>query len=176
MQIPERDRYHFTRKQLQGNLMVLLSGRIAEESFCDDVTAGAKNDIERATEIARSMVCEWGMSEAVGPINYSDGQDTLFLGRELTRGKSISEATAQRIDEEIRRLIDQMYQKAEKLVRKHRDAVDRIARALLVRETLSGEEVGVLVEGGEIDSGGTSSDGADRGQSNNDLSDGKPSG
>ncbi len=151
MQIPERDRYHLSRKQLHGNLMVLYAGRIAEEMFCDDITAGATNDIERATEIARRMVCEWGMSEAIGPINYADVDETAFLGRDPARARTYSESIAENIDNEVRRLVDTMYKRTEKLIRDHRKEVDRIAVALLRKETLTGEEVAALVEGKEIE-------------------------
>ncbi|HVR73564.1 MAG TPA: ATP-dependent zinc metalloprotease FtsH [Planctomycetota bacterium] len=146
-QLPERDRLHLARKQCIGNLMVLYAGRIAEDLFCGDVTAGASNDIERATELARRMVCEWGMSENVGPINYSESQETIFLGREVTRSRNHSEVLALRIDEEVRSILDDCYKSTEKLLRKHRDAVCRVAEALLVKETLTGEEIAALVEG-----------------------------
>ncbi len=156
MQMSEQDRYHYTRSQLRGELMVFFAGRIAEKMFCDDISAGAQNEIERATSLARRMVCEWGMSDAIGPINYSENQETLFLGREVTKTRNHSESMAQKIDEEVSRIIDQAYQKTEKLIRKHRDAVDRIAKALLRKETLSGGDVEFLVQGGEAESLGES--------------------
>ena len=151
MQLPERDRYHLGRKRIRGNLMMLYAGRIAEQLFCDDITSGASNDIERATELARRMVCEWGMSDAVGPINYSDGEETLFLGREVTRSRNHSETLAVRIDEEVRRIVDEAYKASEKVLRKHRDAIVRITEGLMAKETLTGEEVASLVEGRPID-------------------------
>ena len=102
------------------------------------------------------MVCEWGMSDAIGPINYSENQETLFLGREVTKTRNHSESMAQKIDEEVSRIIDQAYQKTEKLIRKHRDVVDRIGKALLRKETLSGGDVEFLVQGGEAESLGES--------------------
>jgi cell division protease FtsH len=147
MQLPERDRIHLSRKQVIANLTMLYAGRVAEQLFSNDITAGASNDIERATDLARRMVCEWGMSDEVGPINYSEAEETLFLGREVTRTRNHSETVALRIDEEVRKIIDGCYQAAEKLLRKYRDAVIRIAEALLVKETLTGEEVAALVEG-----------------------------
>ena len=145
LQLPERDRIHLGKKQLLGNLMVLYAGRISEELFCDDITAGAANDIERATELARRMVTEWGMSGNLGPVSYSEGEETLFLGREVTRTRSHSEALALRIDEEVRAIVDECYKGAEKLLRKHREAVVRVAEALRLKETLAGEEVAALV-------------------------------
>jgi cell division protease FtsH len=150
MQIPERDRCHMSRKQLHGNLMVLYAGRIAEQLFCDDITAGATNDIERATDLARRMVCEWGMSDAIGPVHYAGNEETVFLGREVARTRHYGEALAQKIDDEIRRLIETTCQKTEKLLRKHREEVERIAQALLIKETLTGDEVGILAGGGAI--------------------------
>lgn len=147
MQLPERDRYHLTRTQVRGNLMMLYAGRIAEELFCDDITSGASNDIERATDLARRMVCEWGMSEGVGPINYSEDEETFFLGREVTKSKNHSETVALRIDEEVRRVVDECYKEAEKLLRKHKDSIIRIAEGLMLRETLTGEDVAALVNG-----------------------------
>ena len=149
MQIPERDRYHLTRKQVLGNLMVLYAGRIAEEMFCDDVTSGASNDIERASDLARRMICEWGMSDRMGPINYSDAEDTVFLGREITRTRSHSEATALHIDEEVHAVVDEAYARTQKLLEAHRDAIERIKDGLMEKETLTGQEVAALVEGRE---------------------------
>ena len=146
IQLPERDRYHYSRREARGNLVLLYAGRIAEEMFCGDVTSGASNDIERATDLARRMVCEWGMSEGIGPINYSDGEETIFLGREVTRTQNHSEATAMRIDEDVRKIVDEAYRTAEKLLKKHRAAIERVARALMEKETLTGEEVAALIE------------------------------
>lgn len=151
MQVSERDQYHYSRKQLLGNLQVLFAGRVAEVLFCEDITAGAKNDIERATDLARRMVCEWGMSDTIGPISYSDSEETLFLGREVTRSQNHSDAMALKIDDEVRKIVDESYQKAEKLLRKHRVEVERITEALLLRETLSGAEVARLVEGESVE-------------------------
>jgi len=147
MQLPERDRFHLTRKQVLGNLKVLYAGRVSEETFCGDVTAGAANDIERATEIVRRMICEWGMSENVGPINYSESEETIFLGREITRSRNHSEALALRIDEEVRHVVEGCYEETRKLIHEHRDAVARVAEALLLKETLMGDEVRELIEG-----------------------------
>ncbi len=152
MQLSERDQYHYSRKQLLGNLKVLFAGRIAEVIFCDDITAGAKNDIERATDLARRMVCEWGMSDTIGPINYSESEETLFLGREVTRSQNHSDAMALRIDEEVRKIIDMCYQESEQILKNHHEEIEAITQALLVKETLSGVEVARLVEGESVDS------------------------
>ena len=147
MQLPDRDRYHLSRKQVCGNLKLLYAGRIAEEKFCGDVTSGAASDIERATELVRRMVCEWGMSDAIGPINYRDNEETLFLGREVTRSRDHSDAIALRIDEEVRRIVDACYQETEKLIGEHVEEIERITQALMERETLTGEEVALVVKG-----------------------------
>jgi cell division protease FtsH len=147
MQLPERDKVHLQRKSLLGNIKLLYAGRIAEQMFCGDVTAGAANDIERATEIVRRMVCEWGMSENIGPIKYAESEETLFLGREVTKSRNHSEALSLRIDEEVRRIIEECYAESELLLGEHREAVVRVAEALVAQETLSAEEVAVLVAG-----------------------------
>ena len=149
MQLPEQDRLHLGRKGCQAVLQVLYAGRIAEEIFCDDITAGAANDIERATGLARRMVTEWGMSEKIGPVNYADGEEALLMGRESLRSREHSDAIALRIDEEVRSILDVSYAAAEKLLKKEREAVQRIAEALLSKETLYGDEVAAIVEGRE---------------------------
>ena len=153
MQLPERDQLHLSRKKVVGTIMLLYAGRIAEEIFCGDVTAGASNDIERATELARSMVCEWGMSEALGPVRYLRDEEHPVLGREFSKPTEHSDAITLRIDEEIRRILDQSYAAMEKLLRKHKGAVERIAEALLVKETLYSDEVAALIEGVPLEEG-----------------------
>ncbi len=160
MQLPERDRYHLSRKQVLGNLKLLYGGRIAEELFCGDVTSGASSDIQRATDLARRMVCEWGMSDALGPIRYTENEETLFLGREVTRSRDHSDEVALRIDEEVRRVVDDCYEATRELIVSNRDAIDRIARALLERETLTGDDVARLVRGEELDDPSDPADGA----------------
>ena len=115
--------------------------------FCGDVTSGASYDIERASDLARRMVCEWGMSEEIGPIKYTENEETLFLGREVTKSRDHSEALANRIDEEVRRVLDVAYQDAVKIIDEHDAAVERVAAALMERETLTGEQVAKLVRG-----------------------------
>ncbi len=151
MQLPEKDQYHLQRKRMLGTLCVLYAGRIAEEMCCGDISAGASNDIERASELARRMVCEWGMSEELGPINYSDNEETLFLGREVTRSRSHSEATALVIDKEVKTIVEQCYKRSEKLLAKNRDKLEAIAKALLRHETLSGRDVERLLRGEDVE-------------------------
>lgn len=150
MQLPEREELHLGRKRCLAILQVLYSGRIAEEMFCDDVTAGASNDIERATKLARRMVSEWGMSDAIGPVCYGQNDEGAFLGRELLHSREYSESMAQKLDDEVRRLLDECYSSAQKLLKKHRDALERLARALLLKETLVSDEVAALVEGRDL--------------------------
>jgi cell division protease FtsH len=147
MQLPEKDRYHMHKRYCLGQLAVLFGGRAAEETFCNDISAGARSDIKQATELARMMVCEWGMSENLGPISYSEAEETLFLGREITRTRNHSEQTAQAIDREVRDLLTACLDRARQLIRDHRDACERIAQGLLRYEVLSGSDVEALMNG-----------------------------
>ena len=123
---------------------------MAEEAFCDDISSGAQNDFENATEIARHMVCKWGMSERMGPVNYVDSEEHLFIGREITRTRNHSEATAIAIDNEIKRIIDECYERTCKLMVDHKVAAERIAEALLKYETLHSDQIDLVMEGKEI--------------------------
>ena len=151
MFLPERDRYIMPRNRILGEIVSLLGGRAAEHLFCEDITSGAQSDFERATKLARAMVCRWGMSDRLGPMSYTEGEEHLFLGREIAKVKSISDATAVIIDEEVRRIIDECYQRALDLLNQHSDAVHRIVEALLQYESITGEEVDVLMQGGTIE-------------------------
>ena len=150
MQLPEKDRYTMRRKHLLSTVKMLFGGYIAEQIFCDDVTSGSQNDIKKATELVRLMVCEWGMSTEVGPINYSISQDNVFLGREFSGPKNFSEATAEKIDQEIKRIIIQQYEDAKALMLEKKEEVQKLAQALLKYESLSGKNVEILIEGGNI--------------------------
>lgn len=145
-QLPEEDRYLLPKSYLEDELTVLLGGRIAEELVFGPhrVTTGAGNDLERATELARKMVCEWGMSD-LGPLTFGKREEAIFLGKEFARHQDYSESTAVAIDTEIKRLVEEAYHRAQELVQKHRPVLDRIAEALLEREVLEGEEVYQLV-------------------------------
>ncbi len=151
MQLPEKDHYTMRRKYLLGNVKMLLGGYISEELYCDDMSSGSQNDIRRATELVRLMVCEWGMSSKVGPINYSISRDNIFLGREFTGPKNYSEATAKKIDEEVKKLITQQYEEAKALLQQRKEDVQKISEALLKYESLSGEDVKLIIEGADID-------------------------
>ena len=135
------------RKRLSAQLAMLFGGRVAEAMFCGDISAGASDDIRRATDLARAMVTELGMSDKIGPINYAERQGSDFLGTELMRGKLHSERTASEIDEEVQRFLQDAYQRAERIVMEHRAAVEELARALLLYETATGDEVSRILAG-----------------------------
>jgi cell division protease FtsH len=147
MLMPPGDRMVLKKKEAFASIVTAFGGRIGEQIATNDLSTGASNDIEQATSIARRMVCEWGMSEELGPLNYSQEQDTVFLGREITRTQNHSEATARTIDLEIRKLADLAYRRAQELITKHRDGLDRIAEALMRFETITGEECLALIDG-----------------------------
>ncbi len=149
MQLPLDDKHSYKREYLESQLSILLAGRIAEEMFMRHITTGAGNDIERATELARKMVCEWGMSE-LGPMSFGKKEEQIFLGREIAQHRDYSEATAIKIDEEVRRLVNEAYNRARKIIEEHSGALVRVAEALLEREVLDGNEVMQLIRGEEL--------------------------
>jgi cell division protease FtsH len=146
MQLPEADKHTYTKEYLEGMLAVLMGGRTAEEIFLGHITTGAGNDIERATDIARNMVCEWGMSN-MGPLAYGKKEEAIFLGREIAQHRDFSEDTALQIDKEVKRIVSEAYEKAQSIVQSNRDTLERIALALLEREVLDANEVKMLMEG-----------------------------
>jgi cell division protease FtsH len=147
MQLPEQDRYSMDREQILQNIAVLFGGRIAEEIFMGQMTTGAANDFERATDMARRMVTQWGMSEAMGPMVYGENEGEVFLGRSITTHKNVSEATMQKVDAEIRRIIDQQYALARRIIEENRDKVEAMARALLEWETIDADQINDIMEG-----------------------------
>ncbi|HEY8181294.1 MAG TPA: ATP-dependent zinc metalloprotease FtsH [Thermoanaerobaculia bacterium] len=150
-QLPVEDKYSYSKRYLEANLAVLMGGRIAEEIFLSEITTGAGNDIERATQLARRMVCEWGMSE-LGPATFGKKEEAIFLGREFAQHQDYSEATAIEIDKEVRRILDKAYKTAHEIISNNKQSLDKIARKLLERETLEGWEVNdVLREDTGID-------------------------
>jgi len=150
-QLPVEDKYSYSKRYLEANLAVLMGGRIAEEIFLSEITTGAGNDIERATQLARRMVCEWGMSE-LGPATFGKKEEAIFLGREFAQHQDYSEATAIEIDKEVRRILDKAYHTAHEVISNNKQSLDKIARKLLERETLEGWEVNdVLREDTGID-------------------------
>ncbi|MHC4957405.1 MAG: ATP-dependent zinc metalloprotease FtsH [Planctomycetota bacterium] len=149
MFLPERDRYTYGQKGLLTQLVILYAGRIAEEYYTHDLSTGAADDIKRATDLARRMVTQFGMSE-LGPLSFSDDEDTVFLGREITRTHHQSNETLRRIDAEIQRITQECYERAEKLLGENKDKLVKIAEALIEFETLSGTEVKLVLQGGDI--------------------------
>jgi cell division protease FtsH len=147
MQLPEQDRYSMDREMLLQNIAVLFGGRIAEEIFMGQMTTGASNDFERATDLARNMVTRWGMSDELGPMVYGENEGEVFLGRSVTVHKNVSETTMQKVDAEIRRIVDQQYQLARKLIEQHREKVETMAKALLEWETLDADQINDIMEG-----------------------------
>ena len=147
MQLPAEDRYSMDKNRILDTLAVLFGGRIAEEIFMHQMTTGASNDFERATEMARRMVTQWGMSEALGTMVYGENEGEVFLGRSVTTHKNVSEATMQKVDEEIRRIIDQQYALARGLIEANRDKVEAMATALLEYETLDADQLDDIMAG-----------------------------
>ncbi len=145
-QLPVEDKYSYSRRYLDSMLAVLMGGRIAEEVFLNEITTGAGNDLERASAMARRMVCEWGMSD-LGPVTFGKKEEAIFLGREFAQHQDFSEATAVKIDEEVRRILDKAYATAKEIITNNKASLDKIARKLLERETLEGWEVNqILIE------------------------------
>jgi len=147
MQLPEQDRYSMDRDRLLSTIAVLFGGRIAEELFMGQMTTGASNDFERATGLARSMVTQWGMSDEMGPMVYGENEGEVFLGRSITTHKNVSEVTMQKVDAEIRKIIDQQFALAKKLILDNRDKVEAMAKALLELETIDAEQIQDIMDG-----------------------------
>jgi cell division protease FtsH len=147
MHLPNEDRHTHSRKKILGDICVLYGGRLAEELFCGDITTGASNDIERATTLARGMVYEWGMSDRMGPMKYTERQENGF-GPDAVM--AVSAATQRELDQEVRSVLEGEFSRARKLIEEHRDQLERVAAALLEHETLDGAQVKILLEGGEL--------------------------
>jgi cell division protease FtsH len=150
-QLPQDDRHTYPKDFLLVSIAILMGGRVAEEISFNMNTTGAANDIERATQIARRMVCEWGMSEKMGPVTFGRRDEQPFLGRELGHQRDFSEQTALDIDKEVRRIVDENYQRARNLLSEHNDLLAKIAQALLERETLDLKDVDAIIN--EIEPG-----------------------
>ncbi|MBK8322917.1 MAG: ATP-dependent zinc metalloprotease FtsH [Betaproteobacteria bacterium] len=147
VQLPEQDRYSYDRGYLLNNIAVLFGGRIAEEVFMHQMTTGASNDFKRATDMARRMVTEWGMSDTLGPMVYSENEGEVFLGRSVTTHQAISDETMMKVDSEIRRIIDEQYNLARKLLEDNRDKVEAMTKALLEWETIDAEQIDDIMAG-----------------------------
>jgi cell division protease FtsH len=149
MQLPETDKHNYTLDYLNTQIAVMMGGRLAEEIFLNQMSTGAGNDIERATEMSRKMVCEWGMS-SLGPLTFGKKEEQIFLGRELAQHRDFSEETAREIDSEVRRLVNTGYEKAKNIILENREALVRIALALLEREVLDANELKLILEGKQL--------------------------
>jgi cell division protease FtsH len=148
--LPEKEKYHESKRQLHDMICGIMGGRIAEEITFSDYTSGAAGDIQQATRIARKMVTEWGMSERIGMVNVSSHDEHPFLGRDILRGRDVSEQTAREIDEEVRRIIDECYTRAKQIIIENRDKLVALAEALLEFETLDSAEITEIFETGKL--------------------------
>lgn len=148
--LPIDDKHTHTKEYLLNNLAILLGGRAAEEIALNLVTTGAGNDLERATEIARKMVCEWGMSEKMGPVTFGKRGEHIFLGRDFAEHKNYSEKTAIEIDAEIRRFVETSYERAKQIIMENRDKLEKLVEALLKKETLDAKDIDILFSGGTV--------------------------
>jgi len=149
MQLPEGDRYSMDKTRMLDTISVLFGGRIAEEVFMNQMTTGASNDFERATAIARDMVTRYGMTEELGPVVYADNEGEVFLGRSITKTTNMSEETMQKVDKMIRKIIDEQYAIARKLIEDNQDKMHAMAKALLEWETIDAEQIDDIMSGRE---------------------------
>jgi len=147
--LPEKDRHLYSKQWCRNNLVALLGGRCAEQLVLREMTTGAGNDIEMATEMARKMVCEWGMSEKLEPLTFGKKEEMVFLGKEISTHKDYSEQTAREIDAEIKTIIMEGYNKAKKILEENIDVLHKIAYALLEKEVLDGEEIDRIIREGK---------------------------
>jgi cell division protease FtsH len=150
MYLPEKDRLSASKEYLLGQIAMAMGGRIAEDVFIGSITTGAANDIEKATEVARAMVCEYGMSE-LGPLTFGKKEEQIFLGREISQHRDYSEDTAIKIDQAVRRIVADQYARAEKIITENREAMVRLAEALLELETLDAVQIRRVVAGLPLD-------------------------
>ena len=150
-QLPVDDKHNYSRDYLNDQIAILLGGRLAEELTNGNITTGAGNDLDRATDMARRMVCEWGMSESIGPLTYGKKEEQVFLGRDFAQSQDYSEGTAISIDQEIKRIVTENYERARELLSSHKDELVRIAEELLIREVLDADQVTRLAKGLPID-------------------------
>jgi len=147
MQLPVDDRHSYSKEFLYNSLAILMGGRVAEELVFQQITTGAGNDIERATDLARKMVCEWGMSEDLGPLTFGKKDEEIFLGREIATRRDYSEAIALKIDAEVKRLVTENYERAKRILRENMAALKALAEALLEKEVLEGSEIDQIIQG-----------------------------
>jgi cell division protease FtsH len=147
MSLPEADRYSYDRTFMLSQISMLFGGRIAEEVFMNQMTTGASNDFERATQIARDMVMRYGMTEALGPMVYAENEGEVFLGRSVTKTTNMSESTMQKVDAEVRRIIDEQYSLARRLIEDNADKMHAMAKALLEWETIDSDQLDDIMAG-----------------------------
>jgi cell division protease FtsH len=148
--LPTEDLHTFSKEYIETQISTLLAGRAAEKLIFNQLTTGASNDLERATSLARKMVCDWGMSEKIGPVKYANQHEEVFLGREISQPRDHSELTAQLIDDEVRRIILENSAKADKILSENIELLHKCAKVLLEREILDGEELDMLINGTEL--------------------------
>jgi cell division protease FtsH len=149
-QLPIDEKHTYPKDYLFNNIAVMMGGRVAEELVLNRQTTGAGNDIERSTELARKMVCEWGMSEKLGPMAFGQREEQIFLGREITQHRDYSEETAQLIDSEIRAIVTRSYEKAKEIIQGNMDVLHRLANTLLEKEVLDGNQIDRIIKGEEV--------------------------
>src|SRR5687768_7033372 len=160
-QLPEGDRHNYSEEYLLGQIAILMGGRIAEETFLGSITTGASNDIERATELARAMVCEYGMSE-MGPLTFGKKEEQIFLGREIAQHRDFSEDTAIKIDQQVKQIVTAQFERAKSIIEENRETMIRLAECLLERESLDGVEIRRIVAGLPLDENPPVSEGGDQ--------------
>jgi cell division protease FtsH len=148
MQLPTDDRHNYTKDYLSNTLAILMGGRVAEELVFKNITTGAGNDLERATDLARKMVCEWGMSETLGPLTFGKKDEEIFLGREIATRRDFSEQVAEQIDREIKRLVTENYERTKRLLTEHMHILKALAEALLEKEVLDAPDIDKIVQQG----------------------------
>ncbi|MFH1714735.1 MAG: ATP-dependent zinc metalloprotease FtsH [Elusimicrobiota bacterium] len=151
LQLPTEDKYLTSRKDMIDKITVFLGGRVAEETFCDDITSGAQDDLNKATQLAQKMVCEFGMSKKLGPLTYKKPEEEVFLGRDISRTREYSNKTLEAIDQEIKNEIDDAYERAKKYISENKEAIQKMVDRLIEREVIEGEELDELIAG--IDNG-----------------------
>ena len=159
MQLPEEDRYSHNREYLSARIAVLMGGRIAEEIFMEQMTTGAANDFEHATDLAQKMVQRWGMSDRLGPRVYGDNDSEVFLGRDMVTHRNLSNATAEEVDKEVSRIIEEQYDRARSIIEEHRQIIETMTKNLLEWETLESDQIEQIMAGGEPRPPAPSSDG-----------------
>jgi cell division protease FtsH len=146
MQLPAEDKHSYSKEALLNRIAVLMGGRAAEDIIFSSLTTGAGNDIERATDLARKMVCEWGMSDKMGPVSFGKKEESIFLGRDMSMHKNYSEATAVEIDGEIRRIVEDSYSRVTTLLRDNIDTLHKLSMQLIEKENLTGDEVDQIIK------------------------------